>query len=284
MANSSLTNSRSLGSKQQKSKPWFENQNIQALILFLLLLSGILIIWELGVQYQIFSPVMPPASRTISDFLGWISDPFYDNGPNDKGIGTHLFASLQRVLLGFLLGSAIAIPLGILIGLSDVASKAVDPFIQLLRPVSPLAWLPLGLGILKSSEGTALFVIAISSIWATLINTKFGVSNVSTDYLNVARTLGASRWRTICKVILPAAAPSIVSGLRISIGISWLVIVAAEMIVGGTGLGSFVWAEWNNLNVTSIITAIVVIGLAGICLDRLLGLLHSWVSFGQRTQ
>jgi nitrate/nitrite transport system permease protein len=284
MANSSLTESRSLSAKQQKSKPWFKNQNVQALILFLLLLSGILIIWELGVQYRIFSPVMPAASRTISDFFGWVSDPFYDNGPNDKGIGLHLLASLQRVLLGFLLGSAIAIPLGVLIGLSDVVSKAVDPFIQLLRPVSPLAWLPLGLGILKSSEGTALFVIAITSVWATLINTKFGVSNVSTDYLNVARTLGASRWRTICKVILPAAAPSIVAGLRISIGISWLVIVAAEMIVGGTGLGSFVWAEWNNLNVTSIITAIVVIGLTGIFLDRLLGVLHSWVSFGQRTQ
>lgn len=263
--------------------PWYKNRDFQAFILFLLLLSAVLIIWELGVQYQIFSPVMPAASRTIADFWGWISDPFYDNGPNDKGIGVHLFASLQRVLMGFLLGSAIAIPLGILIGLSEVVSKAVDPFIQLLRPVSPLAWLPLGLGILKSSEGTALFVIAITSIWATLINTKFGVSNVSQDYLNVARSLGASRWRTIWKVILPAAAPSIVAGLRISIGISWLVIVAAEMIVGGTGIGSFVWAEWNNLNVTSIITAIVVIGLAGIILDRLLGLLQNWVSFGQRT-
>jgi nitrate/nitrite transport system permease protein len=248
----------------------------------LILLSGVLIIWELGVQYQIFSPVMPAASRTISDFWGWISDPFYDNGPNDKGIGVHLLASLQRVLTGFLLGSAIAIPLGILIGLSEVVSKAVDPFIQLLRPVSPLAWLPLGLGIIKSSEGTALFVIAITSVWATLINTKFGVSNVSQDYLNVARSLGASRWRTIWKVILPAAAPNIIAGLRISIGISWLVIVAAEMIVGGTGIGSFVWAEWNNLNVTSIISAIVVIGLAGIVLDRALGLLQSWVSFGQR--
>jgi nitrate/nitrite transport system permease protein len=250
--------------------------------LFLILLSGVLIIWELGVQYQIFSPVMPAASRTISDFWGWISDPFYDNGPNDKGIGVHLLASLQRVLTGFLLGSAIAIPLGILIGLSEVVSKAVDPFIQLLRPVSPLAWLPLGLGIIKSSEGTALFVIAITSVWATLINTKFGVSNVSQDYLIVARSLGASRWRTIWKVILPAAAPNIIAGLRISIGISWLVIVAAEMIVGGTGIGSFVWAEWNNLNVTSIISAIVVIGLAGIVLDRALGLLQSWVSFGQR--
>ena len=281
MANPSSTIARSRRSADQV--PWYENTNLQAFILFLLILSAVLIIWELGVQNRIFSPVMPAASRTIEDFWGWITDPFYDNGPNDKGIGLHLLASVQRVLTGFLLGSAIAIPLGILIGLSEVVSKAVDPFIQLLRPVSPLAWLPLGLGILKSSEGTALFVIAITSVWATLANTKFGVSSVSQDYLNVARSLGASRWRTIWKVILPAAAPSIVSGLRISIGISWLVIVAAEMIVGGTGIGSFVWAEWNNLNVTSIITAIVVIGLAGIVLDRLLGLLQSWVSFRQRT-
>lgn len=259
-----------------------QNRNLQAVVLFLVLLSAILGIWELGVTLKVFSPVMPSASRTIADFWGWITDPFYDNGPNDKGIGLHLLASLQRVLVGFLIGSAIAIPLGILIGLSDVVSKAVDPFIQLLRPVSPLAWLPLGLGLLKSSEGTALFVIAISSIWPTLINTKFGVSNVSADYLNVGRTLGASRWRTIRKIILPAAAPSIVAGLRISIGISWLVIVAAEMIVGGTGVGSFVWAEWNNLSITSIITAIIIIGLTGIVLDQLLALLQNWVSFGKR--
>jgi nitrate/nitrite transport system permease protein len=263
--------------------PWWQNSNLQALGLFLLLLGSFLTIWEVGVQFKLFSPVIPLASRTIADCWGWIIDPFYDNGPNDKGIGWHLLASLQRVLLGFSIGSAIAIPLGILIGLSPVASKAVDPFIQLLRPVSPLAWLPLGLGILKSSEGTALFVIAISSIWPTLINTKFGVSTVSRDYLNVARTLGANRWRTVSKVILPAAAPSIVAGLRISIGISWLVIVAAEMIVGGVGLGAFVWNEWNNLNMTSIITAIVVIGMVGVVLDRILALVQSWVAFGQQS-
>ena len=272
----------SLTLPRRRPLPWWQTQNLQALGLFCLILATGLAIWELGVQWKIFSPVMPSASRTLVDFWGWMRDPFYDNGPNDKGIGLHLWASLQRVLTGFALGSAIAIPLGIAIGLSAVIGKAVDPFIQLLRPVSPLAWLPLGLGMLKSSEGTALFVIAVTSIWPTLINTKFGVSTVSTDYLNVAKTLGASRWRTIYKIILPAAAPSIVSGLRISIGISWLVIVAAEMIIGGTGLGSFIWAEWNNLNVTSIITAIIVIGGTGIVLDRLLALLQTWVSFGQQ--
>jgi nitrate/nitrite transport system permease protein len=264
--------------------PWWRNVNLQAFILFVVLLLAILALWEIGVQTKTFSPVMPAASRTIQDFWGWIRDPFYDNGPNDKGVGLQILASLQRVLMGFFLGSAIAIPLGVAIGLSPVVSKAVDPFIQLLRPVSPLAWLPLGLGIIKSAEGTALFVIAITSIWPTLINTKFGVSNVSRDYLNVAKTLGASRWRTITKIILPAAAPQIVAGLRISIGISWLVIVAAEMIVGGTGIGSFIWFEWNNLNVTSIITAIVVIGGVGIVLDRILALLQAWVSFGQRNE
>ncbi len=282
-SSTAVTNGRSRRTAVNNLQPpWFQNTNLLATGLFILLLGLFLGVWEVGVQTQVFSPVMPPASRTITDFWGWITDPLYDNGPNDKGIGWHLFASLKRVMLGFGLGSAIAIPLGILIGLSPIVSKAVDPFIQLLRPVSPLAWLPLGLGILKSSEGTALFVIAITSVWPTLINTKFGVSTVSSDYLNVARTLGASRWRTVSKVILPAAAPSIVAGLRISIGISWLVIVAAEMIVGGVGLGSFVWNEWNNLNVTSIITAIIVIGLVGIILDRLLALLQTWVSFGQR--
>jgi nitrate/nitrite transport system permease protein len=275
-------NANPTASRSSTAKPIWHHPNVQATALFLVLLGGFLSLWEWGARLKLLAAVMPSASQTLVDFWGWIANPFYDNGPNDKGIGLHVLASLQRVLIGFSLGSAIAIPLGVLIGLSAVIAKAVDPFIQLLRPISPLAWLPLGLGIFKSSEGTALFVIAMASIWPTLINTKFGVSQVSADYLNVTRTLGASRWRTIWQVILPAAAPSIVAGLRISISISWLVIVAAEMIVGGTGIGSFVWAEWNNLSITSIISAIVVIGLVGIVLDRILALLQSWVSFGQR--
>jgi nitrate/nitrite transport system permease protein len=239
--------------------------NQQAFALFVLSLLLILGVWEAGARW------------------GVVSDPFYDYGPNDKGIGWHLLVSLRRVAIGFTIGSLIAIPLGVLVGLSEVTSRAIDPYIQLLKPVSPLAWLPLGLGILKSSENTALFVIAITSIWPTLINTKFGVSNVDQAYLNVARSLGASRWRTIFKVILPAAAPNIVAGLRISIGIAWLVIVAAEILVGGTGLGYFVWNEWNNLQITSIITAIVVIGMVGLLLDRLFGLLQQWVAFGLRS-
>ncbi|WP_083885616.1 nitrate ABC transporter permease [Synechococcus sp. PCC 7336] len=264
-------------------RAWPADPNLQALCLFLISLSGLLIVWELGARLGLFSQLMPSASTTITEFWGWITDPFYDFGPNDKGIGWHLLVSLRRVAIGFAVGSAIAIPVGILVGLSEVASKAIDPYVQLLKPVSPLAWLPIGLGVLKNSEATAIFVIAITSIWPTLIATKFGVSGVSAEYLDVSRTLGASKWRTISKVILPAAAPNIVSGLRISIGISWLVIVAAEILVGGTGLGYFVWNEWNNLSITSIITAIVVIGLVGIILDRIFGILQSLVSFGRQS-
>ncbi|NJL56935.1 nitrate ABC transporter permease [bacterium] len=258
------------------------NTNQKAFLLFLLILSTTLLLWEVGVKCGWFSQLMPSASATLKEFWWWVSNPFFDYGPNDKGIGWLLLTSLRRVLLGFAIGSAIAIPFGILIGLSEVTSRAVDPFIQILKPVSPLAWLPLGLGLLKNSESTALFVIAITSIWPTLINTKFGVSNVDRSYLDVTRTLGASRWRTLTKVILPAAAPYIVSGLRISISIAWLVIVAAEILVGGSGIGYFVWNEWNNLKITSIITAILIIGVVGLVLDRLFGLLQNWVAFGQR--
>lgn len=264
-----------------QSKPFRLNTNQKAFLLFLAILIVFLVLWEIGANMKIFLPIMPSASQTLKDFWFWISDPFFDYGPNDQGIGRLLLTSLRRVMIGFFIGSAIAIPLGVLLGLSPIVSKAVDPFIQILRPVSPLAWLPLGLALVKDSEKTALFVIAISSIWPTLINTRFGVSNVDTSYLNVARTLGASRWRTIRKVILPAAAPNIVAGLRISLGIAWLVIVAAEILLSG-GIGYFIWNEWNNLKITSIITAILVIGFVGLILDRLFALLQTWVSFGQR--
>ncbi|MEB3295581.1 MAG: nitrate ABC transporter permease [Synechococcales bacterium] len=265
-----------------RAKQWRLNTDQQAFLLFIVILLVFLGLWELGANLKLFLPIMPSASQTIADFWFWISNPFFDNGPNDQGIGLLLVTSLRRVLGGFLIGSAIAIPLGVLIGLSPIVSKAVDPFIQILRPVSPLAWLPLGLALMRDSEKTALFVIAITSIWPTLINTKFGVSNVDPAYLNVAHTLGASRWRTITKVILPAAAPNIVSGLRISLGIAWLVIVAAEILLSG-GIGYFVWNEWNNLKITSIITAILIVGLVGLLMDRLFGLLQNWVSFGQKS-
>jgi nitrate/nitrite transport system permease protein len=257
-------------------------QDYQAFALFFLILATILLFWEYGANSGWFSPLMPSASSTFTDFWDWISNPFYVKGTNDKGIGWHLLTSLRRVAIGFTVGAAIAIPTGVVIGLFPVASKAFDPFIQILKPVSPLAWLPIGLGLLQDSENTAIFVIAITSLWPTLINTKFGVSNVDPTYIDVTRTLGASQWRTITKVILPASASSIVAGMRISAGIAWLVIVAAEILLGGTGLGYFVWNEWNNLSITSIITAILVIGAVGLIIDRLFGLLEHWVSFGRQ--
>jgi nitrate/nitrite transport system permease protein len=199
-----------------------------------------------------------------------LSNPFYDNGPNDKGIGIQLGYSIYRVLSGFFLAVLFAIPIGFLIGMSPLMYKALNPYIQILRPISPLAWMPLALFIIKDSETSAIFVIFICSIWPMLLNTAFGVANVREDWINVARTHELSPLRTAFSVILPAAAPTILTGMRISIGIAWLVIVAAEMLVGGTGIGYYVWNEWNNLDLTSVIFLILMIGLVGMILDLVL--------------
>jgi nitrate/nitrite transport system permease protein len=199
-----------------------------------------------------------------------LRDPFYDRGPNDKGIGIQVLHSLGRVLTGYLLALLVAIPLGFLVGMSPVMMRALDPFIQVLKPISPLAWMPLALFTIQDSARSAIFVIFVCSLWPVLINTAFGVAGVSRDYLNVARTLELGRLRTALTVILPAAAPTILTGMRISIGISWLVIVAAEMLVGGTGIGYYVWNQWNNLDLAAVIFAILIIGLTGMLLDALL--------------
>ncbi len=196
-----------------------------------------------------------------------LSDPFYDNGPNDKGIGIQLAHSLGRVGLGFAIAALVAIPLGFLIGMSPLLYKALDPFIQVLKPISPLAWMPLALYTIKDSSISGIFVIFICSVWPMLINTAFGVAGVRRDWLNVAKTLEVSPIRKALTVILPAAAPTILTGMRISMGIAWLVIVAAEMLVGGTGVGYFVWNEWNNLALTNVIFAILLIGVVGMLLD-----------------
>ncbi|MGK7877547.1 MAG: nitrate ABC transporter permease [Xenococcaceae cyanobacterium] len=260
----------------------FLNENFSAAAIFFLSLGLFLLFWELGAENKIFAKGMPTASLTIKEFWWWITHPFFDNGPNDLGIGWNLLISLRRVAIGYTLASLIAVPLGILIGISKVASKAFSPYIQLLKPVSPLAWLPLGLYIFRDSENTGIFIILISSIWPTLINTAFGVANVNPDYLDVSRTLGTSKLRTIFKVILPAALPNIVSGLRISMGISWLVIVAAEMLLG-TGLGYFIWNEWNNLYIPNILVAIFIIGIVGIILDQIFAHVEKLVSFGKQS-
>src|SRR5215468_8621428 len=205
--------------------------------------------------------------------------PFYDNGPNDKGLGIQLAYSIGRVGLGYLIAVFVAIPLGFMIGMSPLISKALDPFIQVLKPISPLAWMPLALYTIKDSSISAIFVIFICSVWPMLLNTAFGVASVRKEWINVARTLEVGTIRRAFTVILPAAAPTILTGMRISIGIAWLVIVAAEMLVGGTGIGYFVWNEWNNLSITNVIIAILVIGLVGMVLDQALARVGRLVTF-----
>ncbi|NJL85867.1 MAG: nitrate ABC transporter permease [Leptolyngbyaceae cyanobacterium SM1_1_3] len=267
--------------KSKRNAPLI-NENVQAVGLFLISLIVFLLFWEIGARFGLFSQGMPTASKTLQEFCWWTTHPFFNNGPNDLGIGWNLLISLRRVAIGYILASLIAVPLGVLMGISPVAYKAFNPYVQLLKPVSPLAWLPLGLYVLRDSEQTGIFIILISSIWPTLINTAFGVANVDKDYLDVANVLGASRWRTIFKVIIPAALPNIVSGLRISMGISWLVIVAAEMLLG-TGLGYFIWNEWNNLYIPNILVAIFIIGLVGLLLDSVFAALEKFVAFGRNS-
>ncbi|MDG3042998.1 nitrate ABC transporter permease [Roseicyclus marinus] len=224
---------------------------------------------------------IPPPSDIFAKAWEELSNPFYDAGPNDKGIGIQIGYSIYRVLSGYLLAAAVAIPLGFLIGMSPVAYRALNPYIQVLRPISPLAWMPLALFVIRDSEASAIFVIFICSIWPMLLNTAFGVAGVRKDWVNVARTHELGAVRTAFQVILPAAAPTIVTGMRISIGIAWLVIVAAEMLVGGTGIGYYVWNEWNNLDLTSVIFSILMIGIVGMALDSAFGALQRVVAYAE---
>ncbi|WP_375254123.1 nitrate ABC transporter permease [Yoonia sp.] len=269
--------------------------NFRAAILSVSLLLVGLLIWEAAIpapkpvgeltEYEILTGAgqpkagVPPPSQVMVKAWEQLSDPFYDAGPNDKGIGIQIGYSIYRVLVGYALAAAIAIPLGFLIGMSPLAYKALNPFIQVLRPISPLAWMPLALFIIQDSEASAIFVIFICSIWPMLINTAFGVAGVREDWVNVARTHELNPLQTAFTVILPAAAPTILTGMRISIGIAWLVIVAAEMLVGGTGIGYYVWNEWNNLDLTSVIFSILMIGVVGMGLDAALGFVQRAVSY-----
>ncbi len=221
----------------------------------------------------------PLPSEIAARLWELLRDPFYVRGTNDQGIGVQIAYSLIRVGAGFGLAALVAIPLGFLIGMSPLLSGALNPFIQVLRPVSPLAWMPLALFTIKDSSISAIFVIFICSVWPMLLNTAFGVASVRREWLNVARTLEAGTLKTAFRVILPAAAPTILTGMRISIGIAWLVIVAAEMLVGGTGIGYWVWNQWNNLSLADIVIAILMIGIVGLLLDRLLGMVAKVVSW-----
>lgn len=269
--------------------------NQRAAVLSVLMLVVGLLVWELSIPAQKAAEELteyerltgagsakagvPPPSDVIAKAWEQLSNPFYDAGPNDKGIGIQIGYSIYRVLTGYALAAAVAIPLGFLIGMSPVAYKALNPFIQVLRPISPLAWMPLALFIIGDSEASAIFVIFVCSIWPMLINTAFGVAAVRQDWVNVARTHELGHLKTAFFVILPAAAPTIVTGMRISIGIAWLVIVAAEMLVGGTGIGYYVWNEWNNLDLTSVVFSILMIGVVGMLLDTAFGFLQRSVSY-----
>ena len=211
---------------------------------------------------------LPGPWRTWQSAVTLFSDPFYDRGPNDQGIGWNILYSLKRVGIGFGLAAAVGIPLGFLIGRFAFLGGMVSPIISLLRPVSPLAWLPIGLLVFKKAEPAAIWVIFISSIWPMIINTAEGVRQVPQDYLNVARVLKLSEWKVMTRVLFPAVMPYLLTGVRLAIGVAWLVIVASEMLTGGVGIGFWVWDEWNNLNVEHIIIAIFVVGIVGLLLER----------------
>jgi nitrate/nitrite transport system permease protein len=285
----------------------FKSLNFKATLVSVLLLLVFLAAWQLATLPATGGGAGPAVSAEQAEYLkmlgkdpgtakaggfptplqmgqtAWrhLADPFYDKGPNDKGIAIQLGFSLARVGLGFLLACVVAIPLGFVIGMSPLLRRALDPFIQVLKPISPLAWMPLALYTIKDSSTSGIFVIFICSVWPMLINTAFGVSAVKREWLNVAKTLEVKPLRKAFLVILPAAAPTILTGMRISMGIAWLVIVAAEMLVGGTGIGYFVWNEWNNLSLTNVIFAIVVIGVMGMLLDLMFAQLQKWVTYAE---
>jgi nitrate/nitrite transport system permease protein len=213
---------------------------------------------------------LPGPAKTWESAKLLFADPFYDNGPNDKGIGWNILASLYRVGAGFGLAALVGIPLGFMIGRFTFLAGMMSPIISLLRPVSPLAWLPIGLYVFKETEPASLWVIFISSIWPIILNTAAGVSRVPQDYLNVARVLNLSEWKIFTRILFPSVLPHLMTGIRLSIGVAWLVIVAAEMLTGGTGLGFWVWDEWNNLNVEHILIAIFIVGIVGLLLEQVL--------------
>ncbi len=221
-------------------------------------------VWALATQK---SASFPTPLATFDAAVKLFSDPFYSNGPNDQGIGWNILFSLQRVGLGFGLAALVGIPLGFIIGRFTLFNRMLSPLISVLKPVSPLAWLPIGLLVFKSANPAAIWTIFICSIWPMVINTAVGVQKVPEDYLNVARVLKLSEWKIATRILLPSVMPYMLTGVRLSVGTAWLVIVAAEMLTGGVGIGFWVWDEWNNLNVAHIIIAIFVIGAVGLLLE-----------------
>jgi nitrate/nitrite transport system permease protein len=244
-------------------------------LLTLALLVGL---WEMLCSGPTSS--LPPPSRVLTDTWELIVNPFYDNGGNDKGMGWQILASLQRVALGYALAAVAGIALGVLVGQSNLAMRGLDPIFQVLRTVPPLAWLPLSLAAFRDGEPSAIFVIFITAIWPIIINTAVGIRNIPPDYRNVARVLRLNGPEYFAKIMLPAAAPYIFTGLRIGIGLSWLAIVAAEMLIGGVGIGFFIWDAWNSSLISDIILALIYVGLVGFVLDRIVASIGNRVTRG----
>ncbi len=231
----------------------------------LLGLGLLVLIWELVFMGTAGS--IPSPKDTFVQAVQIFSDPFYSKGPNDQGVGWNVLSSLKRVAMGFGMAAVVGIPVGFMIGRFNFLSRMFNPLISLLRPVSPLAWLPIGLLVFKGANPAAIWTIFICSIWPMIINTAVGVQRVPQDYMNVARVLNLSEWKIVTKILFPAVLPYMLTGVRLAVGTAWLVIVAAEMLTGGVGIGFWVWDEWNNLNVKNIIIAIFVIGIVGLVLE-----------------
>lgn len=244
----------------------------------LVTLAALLLVWQLVCSRSGSS--LPPPTQVLHDSWNLITDPFYDRGGLDKGLFWHLLASLKRVLLGYAIAAGVGVGVGMLIGQSTWATRGVDPIFQVLRTVPPLAWLPLSLAAFRDGEPSAIFVIFITAVWPIIINTAVGIRNIPEDYRNVARVLRLNPLEFAVKIMLPAAAPYIFTGLKIGIGLSWLAIVAAEMLIGGVGIGFFIWDAWNSSQISDIIVALIYVGLTGFVLDRLVSLVAALVTRG----
>lgn len=247
----------------------------------LVVLGLILFVWQIACSSPGAS--LPPPSQILEDSWELIAHPFYDNGGTDKGLGWHLAASLQRVALGYAIAAVVGVALGVLVGQSTWAMRGLDPIFQVLRTVPPLAWLPLSLAAFRDGEPSAIFVIFITAVWPVIINTAVGIRNIPPDYVNVARVIRLNALEYFGKIMIPAAAPYIFTGLRIGVGLSWLAIVAAEMLIGGVGIGFFIWDAWNSSLISDIIVALVYVGLTGFVLDRLVAGVAVLVTRGTAT-
>jgi nitrate/nitrite transport system permease protein len=252
---------------------------LRAVIPPLLGFAFIIGIWAL---VSMKSADFPSPAKTWDAAVVLFSDPFYSNGPNDQGIGWNILSSLKRVAIGFGVAALVGIPMGFIIGRFAFMNSMLEPIISILRPVSPLAWLPIGLMVFKAADPASTWTIFICSIWPMILNTAQGVQRVPQDYMNVARVLNLSEFKIITKILFPSVLPYMLTGIRLSIGTAWLVIVAAEMLTGGVGIGFWVWDEWNNLKVEHIIIAIFVIGIVGLLLEQMLLLIARRFSYGER--